>query len=547
MTARFRALALVFLCLWPVAARAAAKPDAAALRAEAYEAAQWAQMTAAGAALAQVGARFAAGTDALAQAVRERQDLAELWRAKDKALVDALGAADAPARANATTLRKELETLTAKLDALDKALAQRFPAYADLASPKPLSIAETRKLLRPEEALIEILTDESATFVFVVTKEGDDWSRSELGAAKLGEAVKHLRLALDPHGEPAAPQARAAPGPDRNAETPDDGAPAARGTLAFDRAAALKLYEALLKPLEPGFKGKKRLLIVADGALSALPFSVLVTEPPAGSDDDAQASRDTAWLAKSYALTTLPAVSSLRALRLFQKRAQASEPFRGFGAPSLKGALGADAGTVASLQPLPETEGELRALALALDAPASTILTGDRATVTAIRSADLSKTRVIAFATHGLMRGDLAGLGEPALVFTPPATPTAGDTGLLGASDAALLNLSADWVVLSACNTAASDGSVDGDGLSGLARAFFYAGASTLLVSHWPVNDQAAARLTTGAFAALKSAPDIGRAEAFRRSMLALMGDASNPLFAHPRAWAPFVVVGEGF
>jgi CHAT domain-containing protein len=84
------------------------------------------------------------------------------------------------------------------------------------------------------------------------------------------------------------------------------------------------------------------------------------------------------------------------------------------------------------------------------------------------------------------------------------------------------------------------------EALSGLARAFFYAGARALLVSHWAVESNAAMRLTTSTFDILKSDPSLGRAEALRRSMLAYMNDTANPLNAYPALWAPFVVVGEG-
>jgi CHAT domain-containing protein len=112
-------------------------------------------------------------------------------------------------------------------------------------------------------------------------------------------------------------------------------------------------------------------------------------------------------------------------------------------------------------------------------------------------------------------------------------------------SEAALLKLNADWVVLSACNTAAGD-RPGAEALSGLARAFFYAGARALLVSHWPVESAAAVKLTTRAFAELAADPSIGRAQALRRAMLALMADTASPASAHPAIWAPFMVVGEG-
>jgi len=100
--------------------------------------------------------------------------------------------------------------------------------------------------------------------------------------------------------------------------------------------------------------------------------------------------------------------------------------------------------------------------------------------------------------------------------------------------------------VLSACNTAADDGTPDAAGLSGLAKAFFYAGARSLLVSHWPVQSDAAVRLTTDAFAELSKDPTIGRAEALRRSMMAMLDPENPPEFAHPLYWAPFVLAGEG-
>src|SRR5262249_1385701 len=124
--------------------------------------------------------------------------------------------------------------------------------------------------------------------------------------------------------------------------------------------------------------------------------------------------------------------------------------------------------------------------------------------------------------------------------------PSELDDGLLTASEVAHdVKLDADWVVLSACDTAATDGTPGAEGLSGLAKAFFYAGARSLLVSHWAVESHAAVRLTTGAFAAL-AAGGIGRAEALRRSMLAMLDDKTHPFYAHPMFWAPFVLVGEG-
>ena len=142
------------------------------------------------------------------------------------------------------------------------------------------------------------------------------------------------------------------------------------------------------------------------------------------------------------------------------------------------------------------------------------------------------------------MAGDFDGLAEPALVLTPPIKGSGDDDGLLTASEIAQLKLNADWVVLSACNTAAPDGTPGAEGLSGLSKAFFFAGARSLVVSHWAVVSKAGVKLITRMFE--EAAAGAPKAEALRRSMMALVADKSEPYWAHPMMWAPFVVVGEG-
>jgi CHAT domain-containing protein len=199
----------------------------------------------------------------------------------------------------------------------------------------------------------------------------------------------------------------------------------------------------------------------------------------------------------------------------------------------------------AGLSPLPETAQELKTVARELGAFDSDIKLGRAASEATVKRMDLTSYRIVYFATHGLVAGELASLTEPALALTLPDEPTDLDDGLLTASEIAQLKLDADWVVLSACNTAAED-QPGAEGLSRLARAFFYAGARALLVTHWRVDSLAASRLTTSTFEAMKKDPTIGRAEALRRAMLAYMNDTSNPWTAYPDYWAPFSVVGEG-
>jgi CHAT domain-containing protein len=204
------------------------------------------------------------------------------------------------------------------------------------------------------------------------------------------------------------------------------------------------------------------------------------------------------------------------------------------------------------MAPLPGTRVELAAMAEAMRAPTGALHLGEAATESAVKaSKELPRSRVVAFATHGLLPREVRGLEEPGLVFTPPQAASAQDDGVLAASEAATLNLTADWLILSACNTAAADGRAAGDSLSGLARAFLYAGARALLVSHWRVRDDVTAVLTVET---LRNRTGGSRAQSLQRAMHAVrtgnLSDGSRlpgwaPGWAHPSAWAPFVVVSD--
>jgi CHAT domain-containing protein len=182
-------------------------------------------------------------------------------------------------------------------------------------------------------------------------------------------------------------------------------------------------------------------------------------------------------------------------------------------------------------------------LARAAGANPDTVWLGEQATETRVKSQDLSQYRMLAFATHAVMAGEMNGLAQPGLIFTPPSQATAKDDGYLTAGEIATLKLNADWVLLSACNTAAPDGTPGAEGFSGLAKAFFYAGARSLMVSHWSVESVATVALSTGTLQAYASKPGLGKAAALREAMLTVM---RTPSFSHPLYWAPFVLVGEG-
>ena len=531
---------------------------------EGLYAAQKGLRTSAGAALAQMSARFAAGSGALASNVRQRQDLTRRYGRLDKKLLTLVGAS--PKKRDDKAIAQTRTTLTRvsnEIISLDNQLAEDFPEYATLANPQPLNGGEVQNLLKNDEALIYFMTSNEAVYIWVLTDRDFSWHRAPLKRKALRQQVAHLRLALNPQTASTRGFAPTAPvistGPVKT---------------GFDLAASHQLYKDLLQPFEKLIRNKRHLIIVASDALTGLPFQVLVTDPPPASGrDEGEIYQRAGWLIKRHALTTMPSIASLKALRQFAgKSKSAPKALIGFGDPVFSKAkktprLAANTGgfsnfyrggqvnlaALSQLSQLPDTKDELINVAKTLNVPLSDIKLGLAANETAVKALDgsgeLAQHKIVYFATHGLVSGDIKGLGEPALALSLPHKASKLDDGLLTASEVTQLHLNADWVVLSACNTASGD-KPGAEALSGLARAFFYAGAKSLLVSHWPVYSDAATLLTTKAFKIIEdgqaSKKPVGRAEALRRSMLAVINKKNDGFASHPSYWAPFVVVGEG-
>jgi CHAT domain-containing protein len=209
---------------------------------------------------------------------------------------------------------------------------------------------------------------------------------------------------------------------------------------------------------------------------------------------------------------------------------------------------------IGMLNRLPDTAAEIKSIANALEADTDAdIFLGKKASERRVKTMNLSDRRVIAFATHALVPGDLDGLDQPALAFCSPEVTGENEDGLLTLGEILKLKLNADWVVLSACNTGAADGA-GAEAVSGLGRAFFYAGSRAILVSMWPVETTSARQLTSKLFEYQKEDKTLSRAGALRQSVLALMDgpgmkDPSTgkiaASYAHPFFWAPFIIVGE--
>jgi CHAT domain-containing protein len=480
--------------------------------------------------------RLAAKTPAMQETVRGLQeaerlrDAARLALAVETSLPDEQrGAAKEAALLAEFNLQANLhEQFLAKL-------TSEFPAYVQLTHPKPVELAEMQSQLRPKEAMVLFEIGRSKSFVVLVTKDRLVAKPLALDQAKVETTVRALRKAFTA----------------KNGRLPD-----------FDLAASHSLYRALFGPIENQLEGIDQLVLVQSGALSSLPTALLVTAaPPADSDY-----RRTAWFARRYASFEVPSIGAFATLRQRGGATQTvSRPFFGIGNPEFvgeaaesakeKGGLAAmgslcrddgpfPAQMLRALAPLPDTATELQTVAKALGAGPGSMLLGANATEANLRAQSLQDVRVIYFATHALLPGELSCQSEPALALSPPATPATSrdQDGLLDASEVAGLQLNADLVVLSACNTGQTESKFGGQALSGLAEAFFYAGARSLVASHWQVPSGATAKLMVGMFEKLTAEPMNGSARALRVSQMALM---DRPDSAHPFFWAAFTIIGN--
>ncbi len=485
----------------------------AARLSEAFEAAELYIANEASAAVEHMALRFALGSSPLAALLREQQQLIRQHDLMDRQHAVALGSIDPATRAQSTSLRKRLDALDTRARTISARLQREHPPYSEYVAGNSVTLNQAQALLKRDEVLVLIISVDDGTYVFAVSREQSAWHRASLTNAQISKHVSVLRSQLDPNQW--------------------------QGSFSpFDRQRAHLLYRHLWHPIAPVLAHKSTVFVIQSGSLSSLPPSALITSPPKGgtaADSNPADLRDTPWLAKRHALVSVPSLSSFKALRSLSASPSGSEPFAGFGNP---------VNTLRSLPALPFAVRELRSLAKSMGASVSNdVYLGSQATETQLKTLDLSRKRVIAFATHALTASQF-GTSEPGLVLSTPKQPGRLDDGYLSASEAAQLNLRADWIILSACNTAAG-ASPGAEGLSGLARAFFYAGARSILVSNWPVWDDTAERLTTATVAQFQKYPRQGRAAALHQAMLSLMQDTANPRFAHPATWASFALVGD--
>lgn len=477
-------------------------------------------------------------TDAAREAYRQASDLRERRNATSAAIVDlASKPREAADQGREAALRRELADLTAEMDARMAEVHALEPGFAAMTGTDQMTVGEIRAALGPDEVFVLVdhqRHDQEFSFVLAISREK---VMGEFVYLPVAELQAHVAAIRDSVALRLGTRAAAAL---------DDGA--APSLDGYPHEAAWQLFVNSFLMVHEALWQKPHVLVDLRGPMTGLPPHLLLYDKPAPDQPLSSAP----FLLREHAFTVLPSVAALRAAALAKGRPAAPEAFAGFADPAYElrevpADLLADAGGAGetrlrgALAPLPETAGELALVAAAVAGDKGQLWLGERASEATAKSADLARYRMVYFATHGLVGGDRSGttlLTEAALALTPGQ----GEDGFLTASEIAQMRFNADWVVLSACNTAVGN-TPGAEALSGLAQAFLYAGARGLIVSHWPVESRSAAHLMTETFRLRAQDASLGPAEAQRRAMLAMI---EGGRWAHPAYWAPFVMVGAG-
>nr|MDT0253432.1 CHAT domain-containing protein [Endozoicomonas sp.] len=453
----------------------------------------------------------------------------------------------------AAQLSQEMENLTQEYNAILTAVQKKYPDSVAPRIPAPIHPASIMQNLSNDEAVILWAVEEDyRSQAIVITREWIQAVALPTNYTDIEQLVNEARKTLD------QPDTRSA-----------------MDIRPFAMDSAYQLYQKVFEPLQPYLKGKKKLYLLPDGPLAKLPFQVLPTRLPdqaITSPLDFMRYRSVSWLGDDYLMNYQPSLNNLyeQLTTTVEKKTDNSErlAYAGFGNPVMPQTEPDDKGSnlliaardnlkdirqrlqssfnfmgdstlenLSRLPPLPKTEQQLRSIGQILGDD-DYIYVGKSATLDQLQQLPLSRFQTLVFATHGLMAGK--NLPEPGLVMTP----VDGDysTAILDSSTIAGLELDADRVILSACNTAELGRD---NGLASLSTAFFQAGARSLVVSHWSTEQSATTDLMVKLFQQLEQSPEQGLTVALRQAARDMRDNDKNMLLAHPMFWAPFVAIGR--
>ncbi|HEV7681758.1 MAG TPA: CHAT domain-containing tetratricopeptide repeat protein [Pyrinomonadaceae bacterium] len=463
----------------------------------------------------------------------------------------------------AIAMAKDLVELIREDDDVRDRIRSTSPKYSQLTQPQPLVVAEIQKLLDDDTLLLEYLLGEKQSYAWVVSKttiEGIELpGRQEIETTARRFITALTQRHLNQAGETLI---------QRNARFQK-----LDGELA---AAASSLSRMLIDPVSPRLD-HKRLLVVGDGVLQFVPFAALPA-PQKIESVAATTKTELRPLIADYELISLASASALavqrnalagrkpapRAVAVFadpvfgaddtRVRNARSQGKKGSGAPKQEQPSQGLASNKASLpQELTRALGDVgleriswlpysrdEALAIINVAPPGEAkkaidFEASRATLT---SKELSQYRILHFATHGIV--DLENPQLSGIILSLVDKNGAPQDGYIRLHDIYNLNLPAELVVLSACDTGVGK-QIQGEGLMTLTRGFMYAGAARVVASLWKVEDLATAKLM-GKF--YKEMFTNGRqpADALRVAQLAMSKDKQ---WQSPYYWAGFVLQGD--
>lgn len=427
-----------------------------------------------------------------------------------------------------TELRQQAEQAQAALTTAEAEVRTLSPDYGQLVQ-DVVPASAVFGALRPDEAFVAVFLSRSAGWTFALRNGDIAVARIPGGADAVAPLVRAVRAGIE------KTQAATLP--------------------VFDGEAARRLYGLVLGGVADRIQGATSLTIAPTGPLLSLPFELLLTGPA----DPAHLAA-APFLVRQAAIAHVPAATNFVGLRRVANTSAATKPWFGFGdfrpvslsqaQRSFPVAACGDSGRrLASLPPLPGAVKELENARAVLNAAPGDSLLGQAFTAERVPGLALKDYKILHFAAHALLPADLRCQTEAAIVTSPP--PGASDAGgaLLTASRVLGLDLDANLVILSACNSGGPDGG-GGESLSGLARSFFFARARSLMVTHWDVDDRAAALLVVLTIDTMREKPGLGVAGALRAAQLGLLERAASgklpPEIAHPFFWAPFAVIGDG-
>jgi CHAT domain-containing protein len=463
-------------------------------------------------------------------------------------------------------MKADIEQLRKEAKQASHLIALDFPSYAELINPKPIALEKIQKTIKANETLVTWFIGTKSSYVWALNQKGTPLFKAvSIGQKEVRQNVTELRKALDP------------------------GVATIDAIPAFDFQLSSRMYDDLFKPVQSAFDGKDTLVVIPHDEIGQLPLGVLTTAPfqLKGQTGNLFANyKEAPWLIRQYAIVSAPSVTALSALRGLSEPKKDRLDFIGFGDPLFsveqakmedrKQAIAEPAGStqfasrgmplrlrnspktadvssaeVSMLPRLPDTNDEILEISKVFNVkPERDIFLQKRANLQEVLKVDMSNRKVVMFSTHGLVPGELDGLSQPALALTNPEVQNLKGDGLLKVDTILTMKLDADWVVLSACNTAAGEGE-GAEALSGLGRAFFFAGARAILVSSWPVDSEASRKLMTDLFKRYVQEKGTSKPRALQLASLRLLDEGvpddqkASYTYSHPLFWGPFTMVGN--